>query len=82
MIQDVTAQVQAEEQVRMLERAVEQSSDGIAVADMEEKIQFVNPAWAAMHGYDNPESLKGQLIPIFHTEEEFQVSSNRSINAS
>lgn len=72
MIQDVTAQVQAEEQVRMLERAVEQSSDGIAVADMEEKIQFVNPAWAAMHGYDNPESLKGQLIPIFHTEEEFQ----------
>ena len=35
----------------MLENAVEQSADGIAVLDLDGYVQFANHAWAVMHGY-------------------------------
>jgi len=61
----------AEGRLRWLERAVEQSIDGIAVADLEGSVQFVNPAWAQMHGYGVTE-LMGKHLNIFHTEEQLQ----------
>lgn len=59
----------AEEAMRMLERAVEQSIDGIAVADLEGNMQFINEAWARMHGYEVFELL-GYDLNIFHTSEQ------------
>ena len=59
----------AEEAMRMLERAVEQSIDGIAVADLEGNMQFINEAWARMHGYEVFELL-GYDLNIFHTPEQ------------
>lgn len=56
----------AEEAMRMLERAVEQSIDGIAVADLDGGMQFINEAWANMHGYEVFELL-GYDLEIFHT---------------
>ncbi|MDY6876413.1 MAG: PAS domain S-box protein, partial [Chloroflexota bacterium] len=61
----------AEGKLRWLEMAAEQSIDGIAVADLDGIIQFVNPAWAQMHGYGTAE-LIGQHLSIFHTEEQLQ----------
>ena len=58
-----------EETYRMLERAVEQSIDGIAMADMDGIIQFCNRAWAKMHGYHIYELL-GKHLSIFHTREQ------------
>jgi PAS domain S-box-containing protein len=52
-----------------LEKAVGQSIDGIAMADPEGNIQFVNAAWAQMHGY-TPEELIGRHLSIFHTGEQ------------
>ncbi len=66
---DVTSRKQAQKQRRQLAMAVEQSLDGTAVADMEGVIQFVNPAWAEMHGYEIDE-LIGQDLSVLHTEEQ------------
>jgi PAS domain S-box-containing protein len=68
---DFTERKREEETLLRLERAVEQSVDGIAVADLDGNIQFVNPAWAQMHGYGE-EGLQGKHLSIFHTEEQLQ----------
>jgi PAS domain S-box-containing protein len=59
----------AEEELRLLSSAVEQSSEGIAVSDMEGNLLFVNDAFATMHGY-TPEELVGKPLSIFHTPEQ------------
>ncbi len=62
----------AEESMRMLERAVEQSIDGIVVADLAGSTEFLNEAWARMHGYEVPEVL-GYDLNLFHTREQMQT---------
>ncbi len=62
----------AEEAMRMLERAVEQSIDGILVTDLEGKIQFLNQAWAQMHGCEVFDVL-GKNLSLFHTPEQLAV---------
>jgi len=44
---------------QFLSSAVEQSSEGIAIADLAGKLMYVNPAWAHMHGYNAGEELIG-----------------------
>lgn len=61
----------AEEAMRMLERAVEQSIDGIAVANLSGQMQFINESWARMHGYEVFELL-GYDLSIFHTEDQMK----------
>lgn len=63
----------AEEAMRMLERAVEQSRDGIAVLDPAGRVQFVNQAWAEMHGYQVHETL-GNSFSIFYTPEQMHLA--------
>jgi len=53
----------------VFQEAIKQSLDGIAMADLDGKIQFVNAAWATMHGYD-PGTLIGEHLSIFHNEEQ------------
>lgn len=57
--------VNAQAQLDRLTMAVEQTVDGIAVADLDGYIQYVNPAWAQMHGY-TPEELIGKHLSVFH----------------
>lgn len=66
---DITAAYQAQEELRRLGYVVEQSLDGTAVAGLDGIVQFVNPAWATMHGYTIDE-LIGQHLSIFHTPEQ------------
>ncbi|MBW2593318.1 MAG: PAS domain-containing protein, partial [Deltaproteobacteria bacterium] len=68
---DVWLDVRAYPVLDMLERAVKQSIDGIAVADMDGYNKFVNPAWAQMHGY-SVEELMGEHLSRFHPEEQLQ----------
>lgn len=51
----------AEEKVRTLGCAVEQSSDGIAIADLESKLLYVNGAYARLHGY-TPDAMVGMNL--------------------
>jgi PAS domain S-box-containing protein len=59
-----------EEWYQFLSSAVAQSFDGIAIADLEGKLMYVNPAWAQMHGYDYGEELVGRHLKIFHNQEQ------------
>ena len=71
LVRDITERKRTEETLRRLETAVKQSIDGIAVTDLDGNIQFVNPAWAQMHGY-SVDDLLHKHLSIFHTEEQMQ----------
>lgn len=68
---DITLRKKTEKRLLMLERALNQSLDGIAVADMEGYNQFVNPAWAEIHGYSVEEMLEGNLYS-FHPQDQLR----------
>lgn len=57
--------------LRMFSMAVEQASDGLAIADMDGALKFVNLAWAKMHGYD-VEELYGQSLDMFYTRAQLE----------
>jgi PAS domain S-box-containing protein len=71
LVADVTETKKAEEELLQLARAVEQTADGIAIADMQGHLQFTNLAWAEMHGYD-PEELEGKHFFTFLSDEQRQ----------
>ena len=59
----------AHERLSLLSLAVEQSTEGIGVSDLEGNLLFVNQAFAAMHGFV-PEELVSQNLKMFHTPEQ------------
>ncbi len=61
----------AQEAMRMLERAVEQSIDGILVADLERSTLFLNEAWARLHGREAFEVF-GRRLDLFHSREQME----------
>ncbi len=69
---DITERKKSEQRLHLLSSAVEQSSEGIAVADLEGHLLFVNRAFAAMHGYE-PEDVVGRHLSVFHTPEQMQA---------
>ncbi|MBN2313590.1 MAG: PAS domain S-box protein, partial [Sedimentisphaerales bacterium] len=52
---------QAEERIRTLSSAVEQSIDGIAIGDLNRRLLYVNAAYAHIHGY-TPEEMMGMHV--------------------
>jgi len=69
MIMDITEHKQAEKRLHLLSSTVEQSTEGIAVADLKGNLLFVNNAFATLHGYTS-EELVGKHLSIFHTAEQ------------
>ena len=69
---DVTHRVRMEERLRVFERAVEQSINGVAVTGMDGTVHFVNRAWAELHrcGTEEPlgQHLGALLTPWAATE--------------
>ena len=53
----------------LLAMVIEQSTEGVAVIDLEGNIQYINKAFATIHGY-NPKKLIGKHISIFHTPDQ------------
>ena len=51
----------------------EQVSDGVAVADSNGTIRFVNAAMAKMHGHPSSRKLIGEQIGVFHTDEQMEI---------
>lgn len=54
---DVTEAVESEQRRRLLSAAVEAAANGIVITDREGVIQWVNPAFAALTGYDQEEAI-------------------------
>jgi two-component system cell cycle sensor histidine kinase/response regulator CckA len=59
----------AERELRLQASVAVQNSESLAVADLEGNLQFVNPAFAAMHGY-SPDELLGKNLSVFHSSEQ------------
>ncbi len=77
ILRDITERKQSEERLRLLSSAVEQSTDGIAISDLDGNLLYANNAFAAAHGY-TWEEIAGKHISIFHSPE--QVSSVNAAN--
>ncbi len=73
---DVTKRWQAEKAVYWQRQALEQSSDGICITDMNGNIEFVNTSWASMHGYEINE-LDSKNLEIFHSKEQIKKPVNK-----
>jgi len=58
------------EKLRLMAMVAQQAAEGIAVAGTDGILQFVNAAWARMHGYDTGDELVGRPLSVFHTEEQ------------
>jgi PAS domain S-box-containing protein len=64
----------------MLENAVKQSVDGIAVINFDGTLKYGNRAWAEMHGYDHGiDELIGKPFSLFYPEEEYNESVRTSL---
>ena len=53
------------DRLQTLSLAIEQSSEGIAVVDMDGNLEYLNDAFAQMHGYSS-EELIGKDLSVFH----------------
>ncbi len=71
MYEDITERKIAEENLLRLQNAMEQTEEGIALADLNGNLIYVNPAWAKMHGYITDE-VPGNHLSIFHTQEQLE----------
>jgi PAS domain S-box-containing protein len=67
---DVTKEKLAEQELRKLSRAVEQSPTSVVITDSEGTIEYVNPGFSVLTGYSlqeavgqNPRILKSELTP-------------------
>ncbi len=69
---DISKIKKSEKELRFLSSVVEQSSEGIAIADLEGSLLFVNPAWTTMHGYDDYNKLIGKHLKLFHSKEQLE----------
>jgi len=71
IVYDITERRRAQEAIHRQAAALEQSISGIAVSDLDGNLEFVNRAFAEMHGY-RPEELPGKDLSLFHTEEQME----------
>ena len=59
----------SQEQLTLISSAVEQTTEGVAISDMDGILLYLNRAFANSHGYE-PEELIGKHLSIFHTLEQ------------
>jgi PAS domain S-box-containing protein len=70
---DITDRKQMEHELRRLALIAQQAAEGIAVADLEGNLQFVNDAWARIHGYESGAELVGKHLRVFHADEQLKT---------
>jgi PAS domain S-box-containing protein len=66
---NITKHRMAEERMRFLSSAVEQSSEGIAISDLSGNLLYLNETFAKMHGY-GPDELIGKNLAMLHTPDQ------------
>ncbi len=70
---EISKRRQTEEELRRLAMIAEQAGEGIAVANLDGILQFVNDAWCSMHGYESRAELVGKHLSVFHTDEQMRT---------
>lgn len=61
-LRDISVRKEAEERLIVVRNAIENSSSGIAITDLDAKIQYVNPAVCQMWGYSDRAQLENKDI--------------------
>jgi PAS domain S-box-containing protein len=79
-VRDITQRKWAEEQLRKLSRAVEQSPESVVITDVQGNIEYVNPKFTQLTGYtfeeatgQNPRILKSGMVPAATYRELWQT---------
>ncbi len=62
----------AEEQLAVFRRFVEASGQGFGMADLDERIMYVNPTILRLCGEEDPQDMLGKNFMIYHPAEERQ----------
>ena len=68
-VRKITEQKKIEERLNRFINIVGQIGEGVATADLNGTITYVNQAWGDMHGYA-ASTLPGKHLSIFHSEEQ------------
>ncbi len=66
---DITERKEAENELRKFKTISDKSNYGNAISDLQGNINYLNEAWARMHGFTISECL-GRNLSMFHTEEQ------------
>jgi PAS domain S-box-containing protein len=77
VIRDITERKKAEERIQALSSAIEQSIDGIAIADLEPRLLYVNKAYALMHGFSPQEMIGMPVVKLQSSEQTFKSDISR-----
>jgi len=67
VIEDITDKKSADDQIRVLSKAIEQSPVSVVITDVSGKIEFVNPKFSELTGY-SPNEVIGRTPRILKTE--------------
>jgi len=73
MKQVIAAQKLVEKTLRYLAVVAQQTSEAVAILDLDGKVLFANHAWARIHGYQTPQELVGRSVEVFHTQEHLRT---------
>jgi len=68
---DITERRKAEEEIKKIKIVSDQSNSGMAIADLQANIQYVNKYFAGVHGYSAKELINKNLA-IFHNKEQLK----------
>ncbi|MAE63297.1 MAG: hypothetical protein CMJ18_03420 [Phycisphaeraceae bacterium] len=63
--------LRGQDHIQILNKVVDQSLDGFAVANIQARVQYANRAWLTRHGWSASEVI-GESIEIFHNEKQIQ----------
>ncbi len=74
-IEDITIRKQGEKELRKLSQAIKQNPVSVVITNSEGTIEYVNPKFTEMTGYDNSEAIglnprilkSGKMTPEFYT---------------
>jgi len=68
---DITRNKQAEEEIRKFKTISDKAGHGVAIADLQGNLVYVNDSFARMHQYSVDE-LIGKNLSIFHSKEQME----------
>jgi len=78
---DITERKQAEEQLRIRDKAIESSISAIAIAEPSGNLIYVNPAFLKMWGYDNFKEVVGKPVVQFWQFEDMAAEVVKVLHA-